>query len=180
MKKEKTWKKIYMLTLFVLSLLLFNLNNITTLFYPYPVKKIDFNSLQSNSPVHATIHLTYGNDFHHTFVNSGWDYAFCETEHDNSERRVEVIFKSEDAAYAYPCDLTVIDEEKAETLEYSGSPSSSAIGFFVEMSTIHMKNGIYEVYIYVYENEFNYGLVFTDLKYKKQYESFSYYRDYVE
>lgn len=94
----------------------------------------------------------------------GW--AFTETDQDNPNAYTELIFANESECYSLK------SKQQAYTLCSKRNDvvkafaelhiSSENVGFAKDFTTINMKDGVYNVYIYRFENEYNYGIAQTE------------------
>ena len=105
---------------------------------------------------------------------SGW--AYCVTKHPNDERETWLIFVSDEQTYAVQSEVT----ERFDLVDLAeqtfGEEHSIFLGMRAEFSTAAMKDGIYTLYVYCRENEFDQGLVKTAEKYVKQGKLFEKYQ----
>ncbi len=99
----------------------------------------------------------------------GW--AFVETKQDNPDKTVKLIFASNHDAYEVN---TFLSErtDLVSAMEDKKVPANRN-GISAMFSPLAMKNGDYSLYIYVYENEENYGIVNTGREFRKDYRSFT-------
>lgn len=159
--------------LFVLGFLIFlgSLNSLMGTTQEQSLKEIQLPSLESNSPVHFYVSLQYGEDLFQTVTNSSWDYAFCESDYPNPDKRVELIFHSQEVTYGVPCGVSTLEHKESNYPQIDQYNDFNGIS--TTFSTANMKNGVYQLYLYVYENQHNFGLVDTEMEYVKHYDSFS-------
>lgn len=132
------------------------------------------NIYSSNSDVYTVITSELQkDDIFEQFTISGG--AFCETTVDTSNRTVTIQLRSEKGIYEVPAIVTTrpdiyykyADKKKI----YNGN-----IGFQTDFSTLNLPNDIYELYIYVYENDSAYGITNTGYKYIKDKYGFRTYK----
>lgn len=131
------------------------------------IREIDFDSIQQNSK--ACVHLSgckYKGGLLNNVLMEGWGY--CETEIDNSKKRIVLIFRHVDSNLCYAVETKPTNREDvyqafaAEKKIYNASN-----GFACQFSTVKMKNGKYHFYVQVIENELNYGLMDMNMVYTK-------------
>ncbi|MBD5402331.1 hypothetical protein HDR58_05975 [bacterium] len=138
------------------------------------VKKAKMSDFKSNSEVIFSISVgeNVGGMLEKCYMN-GW--AFCETEQDNTNKEINLLFKDklsdvcyvvENGAQMRPDVYGVFRNEKKI---YNGLN-----GLECQFSTISFKEGEYELFLYVKENESNYGVVTTGRIYKKTGDEFVY------
>ena len=96
---------------------------------------------------------------------NGWAYHV--SEHPNFDRKVYLIFKSIDAAYVVETDLKERTDLKELAEQDFGEERSKTLGYGTVFSTVRMKDGVYELYFYCWENEQDYGLINTGKYYRK-------------
>lgn len=99
---------------------------------------------------------------------SGW--SFCETESDNSGKRVGIIIEDENKDNNYYCETIPGDRlDVKSTMETQGYKiKGSNHGFAFKFSAINIKNGKYRLYLYDVENDENSGLVDLNIYMIKQ------------
>lgn len=95
-------------------------------------------------------------------------WAFCETEQDNANKKIDLIFKSvsSDAAYAVSAPAQPRDDVYsafADQLKIYGYLHEAEYNF----ATYAMKTGQYQLYIAVTENEADCGIVDTGMLFEK-------------
>lgn len=81
------------------------------------------------------------------------------TEQENLNKTITVLFKSEDICYASER-RSVLGEAPAGIL----SPLGNSHGYTRDISLLLMKNGVYELWLFDWENEENYGLASLDIR----------------
>lgn len=174
MKLNKKKLVIYIITMAVLILLLVFSSGVIQLATSsdFSLKKINFSDIPENTePVVVTPTFVYNGGILETVYVTGW--AFCETEHDNSEKQINLVFKNIDSDTAFishnsaQLRLDVYGAFAATKKIYNGMN-----GYYSEFSTFIMPNGVYELYINVVENEYNYGIATTNCFYKKAPDKF--------
>jgi hypothetical protein len=144
---------------------LINANNIVAYFVGDSVKVISFDKFPKKDKVEFSIDESYvSGGLEGNIYFKGW--AFCETGEENDSKKIGLIFVSDNISYIY--NLKAVGRADLK-VAFSTSKEIKGImhGFAGEFSTIIMKNGIYKLYIYDWENENNYGIVDTGKLYKK-------------
>lgn len=101
-------------------------------------------------------------------VVRGW--AFVETTLDNPDKSVKIVFSSPEKAYEIDMDLW--DREDLEYEFEDITIPENRNGFYARFSHLGMDNGLYYLYVYVYENEQDYGIVDTNRIFRKEHRSF--------
>ena len=103
----------------------------------------------------------------------GW--AFIPSQQANDNKEIKLVFVSEDNRYEVNTALqerfdirAVLQENKVHGYKH---------GFRTRFSPLQMKNGIYKLYLFCYENEEISGMVDTGEMYLKTYRNFSEYQD---
>lgn len=140
---------------------------------------LSFKSLDLNL---STVNLEMGGKQVHYWIDSlnindnlysevyllGW--AFIDTEEDNVHKNVKLILASNENVYEKDMDLFMKGGLASALLNNSVPPDRTAIT--TTFSPLGIKNGDYFLYIYVYENEGNVGIVNTGKVFHKGYQSF--------
>lgn len=131
------------------------------------LSKVSFDSFAWKNDVYQMADgFQYLGGLHEVAYLQGW--AFCETQQDNSDKVVSLIFRSEDSDDCY------VVETKAQARDdvYGAFRDSTGIyngmnGVECQFSTLNMKNGTYKFYIAVWENETDYGVSNTGILFEK-------------
>lgn len=153
-------------TLFIISFIIYLIqaNNIVAYLIGENVEIVKYEDLPLKDRVEFVIDQSYvSGSFTGKIYYKGW--AFCETEEDNKNKEISLIFVSDGDSYRY----TYKPKSRPDvpiafpTKEVKGNMH----GFAGEFSTVLMKDGIYKLYIFDWENEKNYGIVDTGRLYKK-------------
>lgn len=110
-------------------------------------------------------------DIFYTVEFIGW--AFLQDEQDTSDQQIKLIFISEENRYEVETQLQERFDLRQVFIE--NHISGYKHGFITKFSTLPMKNGIYKLYLYCYENDNTFGMVDTGRMYVKTYRSFSAY-----
>lgn len=100
------------------------------------------------------------NSFTETASFQGW--AFVETVYDNPDRFVSILLKNSDICYELK--ETTCQPREIQSAFSDKSIPSSHVGILEDFSLLSVSDGIYDLYIYCWENEHNYGLVDTKLQ----------------
>lgn len=174
MKKNKCWT-IYVIMWFIMIIYLGISNHLACMAIPQEqvLRKVKINEYKSTTEPVICIDeiLEYiGGTYEYVYCG-GW--AFCETDYSNENKTISVIFKRVESEVAYACvNIPQLRQDVYDTFKntkriYNGNTSVTC-----KFSTINLPNGTYEMLIYVYENEFDYGIASTGQYYKKSANSF--------
>lgn len=123
-------------------------------------KEIDINKLSFNSNCNLAVDFydVYDNMTEDIAIN-GW--AFCETESNNDNKIINILLRSDKKTYIIETDLISRNlQDSFPDYKIYGTNH----GYGTEFSTLNLPSGIYEVLIYDYENDYNYGLGRTGRK----------------
>lgn len=159
---------LYCCTILVFAIYLFNANDIILLFdRDEKIEKVSFDIFESNTDV--TINLSdcenLGGILERVYFQ-GW--AFCETLYDNSSKKVSLIFKSVDSEDCFAVDtLPQYRPDVYGAFSESKNIWNSMNGIDCQFSTVKMKEGTYDFYVYVQENDYNCGLYDPRIRYVK-------------
>ncbi|MDF3003982.1 MAG: hypothetical protein K0S22_454 [Oscillospiraceae bacterium] len=95
----------------------------------------------------------------------GW--AFCETTADNSDKAIQLILRSQDRCYLVH---TQLEDRSDVAKEYKKSYDirGNLHGYAADFSSVGVRSGVYDLYLYCRENEENYGLVHTGKQFVKK------------
>ena len=132
----------------------------------------NFSEFQSNSEAYVNLDsCEYLGGILEKAYFQGW--AFCETEYDNKDKKIILVFKSVDSDKCYTVETRAQDRPDVygafhETRKIYGSLNGVECMF----STIKIKEGVYDYYVAVVENEYNYGIYNTNLQYEKSKDGF--------
>lgn len=178
-KNKKRKNKYYILVIFLLTFVLwmvFATDIIVKLNGADLVKKCSLSDfLQKDDVIFAVDIIAENGDMLETVSIQGW--SFVETDTDNTNRETRLVFENEKNAY----EVLVKTEDMCTRTDVLNVFSDKKFGinksvaFIYEFSTLQMKNGIYNIYIYVWENEENYGIADTGIQVKKDGASFKIY-----
>jgi len=149
----------------------------TDIIFLFPIKNVNGLSLVSNFNA-----LAISNDLNHridTFIENqdilstveftGW--AFIPSKNDENAKEIKLIFASED--YRYEVETELQERFDLKTVLQENGVSDYKHGFITRFSPLQMKNGIYKLFIFCYENEEASGIVNTGKVYVKTYQGFS-------
>jgi len=132
----------------------------------YPLKEINLEEIEVKDAVYYGLDtINYQNDFAERVNISGW--AFCETEYDNSDKEKYVVLVSTDKSYIVSGTKSVRSDIQRQFSERGYKTKGTNSGFDMLFSTVDMENGIYEICLYIKENEQNYGFARTGNKFYK-------------
>lgn len=101
----------------------------------------------------------------------GWAYHV--TQQPNFERKIELIFASDRETYAVNTELRERFDLREMVAEVFGEEHSEFLGYGAEFSTANMKDGVYQLYLYCWENEEDYGLIDTEMYFEKDGPAFT-------
>ena len=119
-----------------------------------------------------TLEMTDGaSDEYHV---QGW--GFCNTQADNQDKKITLVFKHTESDLCY----SIAQKPTMRDDVYRAFCDTYAIqgyyhGFDMRFSVLPMKDGIYDLYVYVQENEADYGLFHTGAQFQKMNGDFSKY-----
>lgn len=166
MKELFARKKRFLLYLFTMLLLLFwlfssnliiaNLSGATV-----PQKIYDTEQLIKDNVYYGIDTIQTINNLTEWMSVSGW--AFVETKNEITNKQVSLVLKKENISYQADCNLfprSGLREILSDSLKTD--IQENILGFSVDISTIMMEDGIYDLYIYCKENEENYGMANAD------------------
>lgn len=163
-------RAVYLFLVVLFLIYLFSANNIISFFVGNVVKVVDFDKIEPKDEVLFSIDkFTEYRDLEQIVFFQGW--AFCETAEENNDKEISLIFASDNASYEYKMQ-TSNREDVYNAFRDSKKIKGINHGFAGEFSTIPMKDGVYELHIYVWENDKNYGMVKTGKLYKKDSKGF--------
>jgi len=137
----------------------------------YPITRTSFETIQNrnNDLTFKVENVDYNEDIRQTVEIKGYAY-FVPASSEVSDKRISLLLSSANNAYIVDTDLT-------DRLDLRSQLSQSKVigfrhGFRTTFSPLGMSNGVYELYIYCYENEENFGYIKTDKVFIKQYSEF--------
>lgn len=167
----KKWAYLIVMLAFLLYLIFAN-NLIAKISNgPYQIKSVNPEVIEMHDLVYYGLNQVYiQNDFTERVYFDGW--AFCETINNNRDKYVSVILKSDKETLEIQglktVNSNIYDYYKNNSVKINGVMH----GFNILFSTVGIKNGIYDLYIYVKENDINYGAISTGIKFIKDRNGF--------
>lgn len=173
---KKIWKIIlYVMVCVLLCLWLLFSNNLIAKLSGSDLKKDHMeNYAESTIPCDVHIDSIYiGGDLAQICAIKGW--ALGEATADNQERYTKYVFISDDEVYSVDATLSERTDVVAVYRDVLPEETSIELGALASFSPIIMKNGIYELYAYCWENEQEYGIVSTGMKFLKNGKTFEEY-----
>lgn len=159
---------IYCCGLLVFAVYLFLANDIILLFdHDDKIAQRSFDELQSNTEAYVSLDNceNLGGLLEKVYFQ-GW--AFCETSYDNTDKKISLVFKKADSSKCY-----VIETQPQLRPDVYGVYRDSKeiwngmTGVECQFSTVKMKEGLYDMYVYVWENEHSYGLYDSQIQFRK-------------
>lgn len=161
-------KFVYLLFVVAFVLALLASNTVVSYFLDTPsVTRVNLSDYRSGAEVYYYFEKNepLGGIFEKNYIQL---WAFCETENDNSDKRIDLIFQdvSGDRAYAVssPAQLRVdVYNAFSDSLNIYNSQNGAEYNF----ATFAMRNGQYRLYIAVIENETDCGIVDTGMLFMK-------------
>jgi hypothetical protein len=161
-------KILYCGVLLIFIIYLFKANDIILAFdNDDKVTKMSFAEILSNTEAYVNVDNceNIGGILEKVYFQ-GW--AFCETLYDNSDKKISLIFKETDGDKCYV--IQTMPQSRPDVYGvYRESKDiwNDMTGIECQFSTVKIKEGIYDFYVYVQENEYNYGIYDTQIKYIK-------------
>lgn len=158
-KTQKRW--IYAGIWFAFLLFLIFLNDIVLMNENYKIKKANANATEIRVDIAENLEeLTEYSDVKEHIYLGG--YAYINTELDNTDRFVELIFESEKYTYSVNTELV-----RRWDIHPKNENSTDMLGYQVGFSPVKMENGVYDLYVKVHENDSAEGVKKTDHKFIK-------------
>lgn len=117
--------------------------------------------------------FTENQDIMHTVEFSG--FAFIPTGQASPNKTIRLVFISKENRYEV--DTEIIDRFNLRDLFNQNNIVGINHGFITRFSPLNMKNGVYTLYIYCYENENEIGITNTNMVFEKTYQSFTNKKD---
>lgn len=160
---KKTTISAFLLSLLICILALMFSNAIvmdTIVDRSYRLTKARFDSFPSNTnEVMCAVNMqSVGGEFSKVDV-SGW--AFCETEYENDGKTITVILKAQDCQQCWytgsPAGI------RADVRKVYPNARGDYHGVTSQFVTFGLRNGVYDVFLYVKENENTKGLIDTGM-----------------
>lgn len=118
----------------------------------------ELNLKSHNKVVHHIDKLLISNDIFKTLYMKGW--AFVETEKNNDGRIINIFLKG-DNGKTYMAESRLIWRGDLQQIFSSKKLVSNALGFVTVFSLANLSDDEYKIFINVYENNINYGIVDT-------------------
>lgn len=131
------------------------------------VRFVEDLSMESSSNTRAGVDILRSkNDLLETLEISGW--TFSETQENNDQKQVSILFKSKDKAYLVE-NVDIVTREDINSAFKNTVPIMGVNhGFVAEVATYNISDGIYDIYTYSFENTKNFGWYRTGLAVKKE------------
>lgn len=141
------------------------------------LKKVSFSSYsESTTPIHVHIdQMIIGEDLLKQVSIAGW--MFGESRVSNSERYSGLLFVHENQHDVYLVDAVLNERADVRSVYQDLLPQNSTlnIGMMASFSTIGMKEGVYSLYAYCKENDQEFGIQDTNIKFMKNGTSYEQY-----
>lgn len=131
------------------------------------LKEISFDDLSNKDTVYWEIE-TESLSYNLLEISGFRGYAFVETEAESPNRTVSLIFRGGGVCYEVPASLYKRGGSVRKQFPSKRVPQSNYLGYSVDFSTLRMKEGVYDLYFYCWENETNYGVVDTGYQVEKR------------
>lgn len=136
------------------------------------LQRTSLENIKSTSTVYYAIDKTEYNPLHASLLIEGW--SFCSTEYNNENRKISFIFYSN--KNTYNC-ITTFNIQRSGVIDHFKSTdlviNNDMLGFSQNIPIASMKDGIYQLRIYVEENQENYGITPTNYWFEKAGTSFN-------
>lgn len=169
--KKGTKASIYLVCMVIFCVWMYTANDIiATTADQIPARKADFNdySTKRNAQVYyAFDDFTSVGTMREIISISGW--ATVESKYDNQNAQTSLILKNGSDTYALICqdpeeesgfEWDIMREDVLAALPHLNIQTAH-VGFRSDFSLLNVKNGVYDVYIYRQENEFDSGIIRT-------------------
>ena len=167
-RKNKKW--IIIVLILVWGLLLLFLTPIILLFVNQNLEVSYVPTDMAGDHVNYAIdNWSYYDNIVQTITIDGW--AFVETQQDNLHKTVKFVFVSDVISYEVDADLH--NREGLVKVFTDKYVPKNRTGFSITFSPLGMRNGDYTLFIYIYENENNYGIKNTGREFQKYYRNFT-------
>src|SRR4030066_504858 len=140
----------------------------------YSLRKIKSNELDnlSSEIKYRVDSFIQNQDILFTVEFTGW--AFIQSEQEKDNKQIKLVFVS--GANQYEVETELQERFDLRAVLQENKISGYKHGFMTRFSPLQMKNGIYKLYIFCYENEATSGIVDTGRMYIKTYRDFSEYQ----
>lgn len=103
------------------------------------------------------------NNLTHDVELEGW--AFAETEQDNPDKRVKLLFVSDQLSYEI--DTEIFDETWTNSFYTNLNVPDARNGYYTKFSPLGMKDGDYSLFMQVFENENDSGIFYSYSDFRK-------------
>lgn len=167
-KVKKKTVILYCCVIFIFVIYLLKINDIILMFdMGDKITRVSFGEIKGNTEVYKDMHdcENLGGILEKVYFH-GW--AFCETLHDNSNKKISLIFKSVDGNDCYTVDTAPqYRPDVYNVFSESKNIWNGMTGIDCQFSTIKMKEGTYDFYVYVQENDYDCGLWDAQIRYVK-------------
>lgn len=173
MNRKKVYRILYLFFIIAFLMILVNMNSVILWGIDSSDKFVKCKSIsEGNSDVYVSISMETYDDLLETVIFNGW--AFCETTEENSSKTYDIILKNASNMYYVQSKASVRDD--VQRVFSDKAVYSDLNGIEVGASTIGVKDGIYNVYLFVKENEKNSGIIDTGLVIRKGKDSLEEYK----
>lgn len=130
-------------------------------------KIVDFENYPAKDPVYGNIEdLSSVNSFTEVVRLSGW--FFTETEHDSSNRNITYLLKNDKICYALEDKAPAVYRNDVVAAFGDKKIPINSVGTRMDYSLLSVENGVYDLYVFCWENEINYGLMKVDYQVIKE------------
>lgn len=169
---RKLYYRIALYALFVLILFSSNSVIIKVVGLDKNIKEVNFSDYREKDKVYYSVDsvTVYKNVFEKVAFD-GW--GFCDSDLSNQEnRKMEFLLKSDNNCYSLECLLTPRNDVLNAFTDVNVPKSNSGR---IEIYTLPLKSGEYELWMYIEESDDVYGLVNTGKKYVVENSEFKEY-----
>ncbi len=169
-KKNNLWKLLYAVLMIIFVVYLFVADSIVITFRSVSetMTQISFENIANvQVPRAAVDSCDYLGGMNEEFYAAGW--GFCETDKDNSDKQISIVFRKVDSDVAYSYTFSEVNPrpDVYEAFSATTKIKNSKADFRGSFSTFGMITGVYEVYIHVIENDEVQGVVSVKKYFKK-------------
>ena len=168
--KKKLFLLPYLIVILALVIYLFNANQLVAhLTDTNVLEKADFKQYQPTGEGYAYVEmLEPSNDLleHYHMIGCGFGY----TSEPNEGKKTTVIFKNSknDTCYVVTEYEPVVRQAEYDYFITTDELASASIGVDVDFSVLTMKDGYYDLYFFIQENDSCSALVETGVQYQKR------------
>ena len=157
--KIKPEQIVFISIITLLVIWLFVSNNVMLLSQETVLKKIN-DMPEDKSVVYKSVgdYQTRDDLFEYVTI-AGW--AFCETDKENPDRYVNILLKQADGDSKYEVISRIGTRDDIQHSFPELHIKGYQLDFFAHFSTINLPNGLYQIYLYCWENEDDHGAVNT-------------------